>query len=80
MPDAVPVDEVWRFSTSTAGWEGIVVPWLTTSAGEGVVPRGRAGHVMVSVGLDLWFHGGSTSTGEGDVGGIRAVLLLLLLR
>jgi hypothetical protein len=53
-------DELWRFSTSTLGWEQVDAPY-------GAVPRGRQGHVMTSVRLDLWLHGGVTnSNGEGD--------------
>jgi hypothetical protein len=43
--------ELWRFDTSTLGWEKVV---------NHVGPRGRNSHVMVSVGLDLWLHGGHT--------------------
>jgi hypothetical protein len=49
--------EMWRFCTSTLGWERV-----TNGAG----PSARSGHVMTSVGLDLWVHGGRTDSGEGD--------------
>ncbi len=53
-------DELWRFSTSTFGWERVD----STAANGG--PSGRDFHVMSSVGLDLWVHGGMTGSGEGD--------------
>jgi hypothetical protein len=54
-------DELWRFSTSTLGWERV-----DSTAANGAGPSARYGHVMSSVGLDLWVHGGSTYSGEGD--------------
>jgi hypothetical protein len=55
-------DEMWRFCTSTRVWERV-----DTTADNGAGPSGRNGHVMTSVGLDLWVHGGETvSPGEGD--------------
>jgi hypothetical protein len=54
-------DELWRFSTSTLGWER-----GDSTAANGAGPSARRGHVMSSVGLDLWVHGGDTSSGEGD--------------
>ncbi len=53
--------ELWRFSTSTRGWER-----ADSTAANGAGPSARFGHVMTSVGLDLWLHGGDTETGEGD--------------
>ncbi len=47
--------ELWRFKTSTRGWERVD---NTTTNGAG--PIGRRSHVMTSVGLDLWLHGGLT--------------------
>jgi hypothetical protein len=43
--------DMWRFSTSTHGWER-----MTNTFGAG--PSARYQHVMTSVGLDLWIHGG----------------------
>jgi hypothetical protein len=63
--------ELWRFCTSTRGWERVDI---TTTNGAG--PSGRFEHVMTSVGLDLWMHGGNTRTGEGDVCGTHVSLLL----
>ncbi len=54
-------DELWRFSTSTFGWE-----LVDSTVANGPGPSGRSHHVMSSVGLDLWVHGGGTSSGEGD--------------
>jgi hypothetical protein len=54
-------DELWRFSTSTLGWERV-----DSTAANGAGPSGRDYHVMSSVGLNLWVHGGSTDSGEGD--------------
>jgi hypothetical protein len=72
----VPADsysaELWRFCTSTRGWERVDI---TTPNGAG--PSGRYSHVMTSVGLDLWMHGGLTRTGEGDSCGTHVSLLLL---
>jgi hypothetical protein len=51
--------ELWRFSTSTRGWERLDI---TTANGAG--PSGRWSEVITSVGVDLWVHGGRT--GEGD--------------
>jgi hypothetical protein len=65
-------DELWRFSTSTLGWERVDI-----KATNGTGPSAREYHVMSSVGLDLWVHGGETSSGEGD--GCAAHLALLLL-
>ena len=54
--------EMWLFSTSTRGWERVN---NTTPNGAG--PIGHFYHVMTSVGLDLWVHGGlTTDSGEGD--------------
>jgi hypothetical protein len=71
----VPADsdsaELWRFSTSTRGWERVDI---TTTNGAG--PSGRSGHVMTSVGPGLWIHGGLTGSGEGDSCGTYVSLLL----
>ncbi len=67
-------DELWRFSTSTLGWERI-----HNTVVNGAVPSGRMDHVMTSVGLDLWVHGGVINSGEGDVYTICEALLLLML-
>ncbi len=56
--------ELWRFSTSTRGWERV-----NSTAANGAGPSLHH-HVMTSVGLDLWVHGGSTGGfGEGDACG-----------
>jgi hypothetical protein len=63
-------DDLWRFSTSTRDWERVNYPG----------PSGRERHVMTSVGLDLWVHGGSaggeTSEGESDKCGTHVSMLL----
>jgi hypothetical protein len=53
--------EMWRFSTSTRGWERV-----DNTSSNGAGPSARSGHVMTSVGLELWVHGGYTDLGEGD--------------
>jgi hypothetical protein len=53
--------ELWRFCTSTRVWER-----TDSTEANGVGPSTRSDHVMTSVGLDLWVHGGSTDSGEGD--------------
>jgi hypothetical protein len=68
---------MWRFSTSTRVWERV-----DSIAANGTGPSGRAGHVMTSVGLDLWVHGGQTgrriyNSGEGDTCATQVTLLLL---
>jgi hypothetical protein len=64
---------MWRLCLSTLEWTHIEVP-----SGD-ARPSARGGHVMTSVGLDLWVHGGKTDslTGEGDTSATRALLLLL---
>ncbi len=64
--------ELWRFSTSTLGWERV-----DSTAANGAGPSARAQHVMTSVGLDLWVHGGVTDSGEGDACATHVALLLL---
>ena len=64
--------ELWRFSTSTRGWER-----ADSTAANGAGPSPRYGHVMTSVGQDLWVHGGITDAGEGDSCTTHLVLLLL---
>ena len=61
VPGAGSSAEVWRFTTSTRLWERV-----DSTAANGAGPSARYGHVMTSVGLDLWVHGGSTDSGEGD--------------
>ena len=73
VPHAGRSAELWRFSTSTRGWERD-----DSTAANGAGPSTRSGHVMTSVGLDLWVHGGSTGTGEGDACATHLALLLLL--
>jgi hypothetical protein len=62
VPYAGFSSELWRFSTSTRRWER-----ADSIAANGARPSTRHSHVMTSVGLDLWVHGGSTDSGEGDV-------------
>ncbi len=64
--------ELWRFSTSTLVWER-----ADSTAANGAGPSARKGHVMTSVGLDLWVHGGYTEAGEGDACATHVALLLL---
>jgi hypothetical protein len=65
---AVWSEEMWRFSTHTREWQRV---------DNGAGPSARSGHVMTSVGLDLWVNGGSTRSGEGDTCVTRVPLLLL---
>ena len=53
--------ELWRFDTSTLGWEQVD---NTTTNG---TFTGVSFRTMTSVGLDLWLVGGTTVSGEGDV-------------
>jgi hypothetical protein len=68
----IPSAELWRFSTSTLGWERV-----DSNAVNGAGPSARSSHVMTSVGLDLWVHGGYTGSGEGDACATDVALLLL---
>jgi hypothetical protein len=72
VPHAGVSAELWRFSTSTRVWEQADI-----TAANGAGPSGRKGHVMTSVGLDLWVHGGYTGSGEGDGCATHVALLLL---
>ncbi len=72
VPDAVLSSELWWFSTSTRGWEQV-----HSTVVNGAGPSARYGHVMTSVGLDLWLHGGFTGSGEGDSCAAHVTLLLL---
>ena len=72
VPPAGFSDELRRFSTSTRVWER-----ANSTAANSADPSARDGHVMTSVGLDLWVHGGYTKTGEGDVCATHVALLLL---
>jgi hypothetical protein len=74
-------DEVWLFETSTHGWQRV-----DNTEGNGDGPSSRFGHVMTSVGEDLWLHGGNEVSGEdldvsseGDGSATRVPLMLLLL-
>jgi len=51
-------EEMWRFSTSTRVWKQV------DTAANGAGPSARYYHVMTSVGLDLWVHGGSARSGD----------------
>ncbi len=68
----LPSAELWRFSTATRGWER-----LDITSDNGADPGARSWHVMTSVGLDLWVHGGYTTSGEGDACATHVALLLL---
>jgi hypothetical protein len=65
--------ELWRFSTSTCVWER-----ADSTAANGSGPS-ASHHVMTSVGLDLWLHGGWTGSesGSGDACATHVTLLLL---
>ena len=71
VPGAGYSAEVWRFTTSTRVWER-----ANTTSANGAGPSARSYHVMTSVGLDLWVHGGETSLGEGDECATHVALLL----
>jgi hypothetical protein len=72
VPHAGLSAELWRFSTSSRVWE-----LADSTAANGAGPSARDGHVMTSVGLDLWLHGGNTETGEGETCATRVPLLLM---
>ena len=72
VPHAGRSAELWRFSTSTRVWER-----ADSTAANGAGPSARSYHVMTSVGLDLWVHGGHTYAGEGDSCSTDVTLLLL---
>jgi hypothetical protein len=72
VPHAVFSAELWRFSTSTHVWER-----ADSTVVNGAGPSARGDHVMTSVGLDLWVHGGETDSGEGDACATLVALLLL---
>jgi hypothetical protein len=72
VPHAGHSDELWRFSTSTRRWER-----ANSTAVNGAGPSARSDHVMTSVGLDLWVHGGDAVTGEGVACATHVALLLL---
>ncbi len=55
----------------TLEWTSIKV------ASGGAGPSARWDHVMTSVGLDLWVHGGYMGSGEGDTCATHVALLLL---
>ncbi len=64
-------NDLWRLSLATLEWTSIEV------GSGGARPSARTSHVMTSVGLDLWVHGGNTGSGEGDVCATHVALLLL---
>jgi hypothetical protein len=72
VPHAGSSAELWRFSTATLGWERV-----DSTAANGAGPSARYQHVMTSVGLDLWVHGGRTDLGEGDACATHVALQLL---
>jgi hypothetical protein len=51
--------ELWRFNTSSRGWV-----LVDNTAANGETPGTLVLHVMTSVGLDLWMHGGETVFGD----------------
>jgi hypothetical protein len=55
--------ELWRFGTSTRRWEKV-----KNTAVNGAAPSSRTGHVITSVGLDLWIHGGLADSDSGEGG------------
>ncbi len=63
--------DLWRLSLTTLEWTSIEV-----SPG-GAGPSGRYGHVMTSIGLYLWLHGGVTGSGEGATCATHVAQLLL---
>jgi hypothetical protein len=68
-------DDLWKFDTSKRVW--VVVDTGDTMV-NGDASVGRIYHVMTSVGLDLWLHGGKRKgEGEGDTSSTSTVLLLL---
>jgi hypothetical protein len=68
------IADLWRFDTVTRQWESFVVNGYAPHGGK----SGRYHHVMTSVGLDLWLHGGAVDSGEDDTCSSPAALLLLL--
>jgi hypothetical protein len=72
VPHAGFSSGLWRFSTSSLVWER-----ADSTAANGAGPSPRYGHVMTSVGQDLWVHGGITETGEGGSCVTHVALLLL---
>ncbi len=65
-------ETLWWFSTSTHVWERV-----DSTSDNGVRPI-RYNHVMTSVGVNLWVHGGSTYSGEGDTYATHVSLLMFL--
>jgi hypothetical protein len=70
VTDAGLSAELWRFDTSTLGWQKV-----DNTTVNGADPSGSyytmtsvssSSYTMASVGLDLWIVGGLTSSGEGD--------------
>jgi hypothetical protein len=72
VPHAGVSAELWRFSTSTRVWER-----ANSTSANGAGPSARSDHVMTSVGLDLWVHGGYTDSSEGDTCATHVSLVLL---
>jgi hypothetical protein len=72
VPDAGSVGDLWRFDTSTRGWDPV-----DNTVTNGAAPSSRSSHVMTSVGLNLWLHGGSgdTYSGEGDTRSAHTALM-----
>jgi hypothetical protein len=62
--------DLWWFSTSKRGWKAVVVDQTVANGAVSNLPKGSK-HVMTSVGLDLWLHGGKMNChhyigGEGE--------------
>ena len=77
VPDTGRSTDLWRFDTSTRRWQRVDNNTSTNGTG----PSARYGHVMTSVGVDLWLHGGFPGyldLGEND-GCSSPVTLLMLL-
>ncbi len=67
---AVFDEKMWRLCLTTLEWTSIEV------SPDGALPSARFGHVMTSVGLDLWMYGG-WGVGEGDSCATHVTLLVL---
>ncbi len=66
-------DELWRFCLVTLEWTHLESP-----SGD-AAPSGRSGHVMTSVGMELWLHGGQTNFERGEGGPCSSPTALLMM-
>jgi hypothetical protein len=55
-------DELWRFSTLIREWAQV-----NDTVHDGTRPSARAYHVMASLGMDLWVHGGQTQKDPNEL-------------